>query len=45
VPVIALTANAMMEDREAYLRSGMDDYVVKPVSPKALAAAIARVVG
>ncbi|MEW6704026.1 MAG: ATP-binding protein [Pseudomonadota bacterium] len=45
VPVIALTANAMVEDREAYLRSGMDDYVLKPVNPKQLAAAIARVMG
>jgi signal transduction histidine kinase len=45
VPVIALTANAMLEDREAYLRSGMDDYVLKPVNPKQLAAAISRVMG
>jgi len=45
VPVIALTANAMVEDRETHLRSGMDDYVLKPVNPKQLAAAIARVVG
>ncbi len=45
VPVIALTANAMMEDREAYLRSGMDDYVLKPVNPRQLSAAIARVMG
>jgi signal transduction histidine kinase/ActR/RegA family two-component response regulator len=44
VPVIALTANAMVEDRETYLRSGMDDYVLKPVDPKQLRAAIARVV-
>jgi signal transduction histidine kinase len=45
VPVIALTANAMLEDREAYLRSGMDDYVLKPVNPKQLQSAIARVMG
>jgi signal transduction histidine kinase len=45
VPVIALTANAMLEDREAYLRSGMDDYVLKPINPRQLSAAIARVVG
>jgi len=43
IPVIALTANAMVEDREAYLRAGMDDYVLKPVIPRQLAAAIARV--
>jgi CheY-like chemotaxis protein len=45
VPVIALTANAMVEDRDAYIRSGMDDFVMKPVHPPQLAAAIARVMG
>ncbi|HEX6361911.1 MAG TPA: ATP-binding protein [Albitalea sp.] len=43
IPIIAMTANAMVEHREAYLASGMDDYVSKPLSGKALAAAIARV--
>jgi CheY-like chemotaxis protein len=42
IPIIAMTANAMVEHREAYLASGMDDYVSKPISAKALAAAIAR---
>lgn len=45
IPIIALTANAMKGDREEYLDAGMDDYVSKPVSPDALAAAIARHVG
>ncbi len=38
VPVIALTANAGSEMRELYLSSGFEDYLVKPVTGRALAA-------
>ena len=42
VPIIAMTAHALVEERQRCLDAGMNDHVSKPIDPDALFATLAR---
>ena len=42
IPIIAMTANVMKAEKEAWLAAGMDDCVAKPFNPTEFKAAIER---
>jgi len=42
IPIIALTADAMPEDRDRCLKAGMNDYLAKPIEPVQLAAVLQK---
>ncbi len=42
VPVVAVTALAMAEDRDRAQRAGFDGYLEKPISPRSLPAQVER---
>jgi PAS domain S-box-containing protein len=42
IPIIAMTAHAMQGDRNRCLEAGMNDYLSKPISPRALMEALEK---
>ncbi len=44
-PIVALTANAMVEDEQRCLDAGMDDYLAKPIESEAIGRVLERWLG
>ena len=42
VPIVAMTANVLQQDRERCFEAGMNDYLGKPIEPALLTAALKR---
>lgn len=45
LPIVALTAHAMANEKRALLHSGMDDYLTKPISERQLAQVVMKWTG
>lgn len=45
IPIIALSANVVKEEKENAFQAGVDDYLTKPIEPDKLYAAIAKWIG
>jgi two-component system, sensor histidine kinase len=44
-PIIALTADAMKENKECCLKAGMDDFITKPITKEQLSAVLSKWLG
>ena len=42
LPIVAMTANVMQEERQSCLAAGMNDFVAKPIDPDELLAVVQR---
>jgi len=45
IDIVAMTANAMVGDRELCLSVGMDDYITKPLRPDAIKDVLTKYLG
>jgi len=45
IPIIAVTAQAMVGDRESFINAGCDDYVPKPIDKEELKTKVSKYVG
>jgi CheY-like chemotaxis protein len=42
LPIVAMTANAMEQDRRRCMEAGMNDFLIKPIDPQEMTAILAR---
>jgi CheY-like chemotaxis protein len=45
IPIVALTAHALVSDREKAMEVGCDSYLAKPCEPKAVVSEVAKIIG
>jgi two-component system sensor histidine kinase/response regulator len=45
IPIVAVTAHALVGEREKAMAAGMDDYLAKPITPRALQEVLEKWVG